>query len=47
MFYTGLQKDRDRGTAGTKEGSSSIGRFGSKAKNVVVIVLFLHIINSK
>ena len=26
--HAGLQKDRDRGTAGPKEGLSSIGRFG-------------------
>ena len=29
-LLAGLQKDRDRGTAGPKEGLSSIGSFGLK-----------------
>ena len=32
MAHTGFQKDRDRGTAGPKEGVSPIGRFGLKGQ---------------
>ena len=36
---TGLQKDRDNGTAGPKEGFSPIGRFGLKGQNCCQLFL--------
>ena len=38
---TGLQKDRDRGTAGPKEGLSSIGRFRMNSQDLSQILIFL------
>ena len=39
-IFPGLQKDRYRGTRGTKEGLSSIGTFRSRCKTLGIFVLF-------
>ena len=39
-FLAGLQKDRYRGTSGTKEGLSSIGRFRKNNKYCLFWSLF-------